>query len=150
MEEFFVEMKENMKKENKELKHTLNRKCLSLILSSHPQEILDLRKGRDTGDLVFSISLEECGLSSFDLCEKYKPVILNSYIGNFLGEFLIRENIDRFARVLTDLDTTEYIPIVNSWSHKKFGIEFSGDLLSFYFHVSLIQKILMEDFRESI
>lgn len=151
MEEFVVEIKENMKKDkNKDAKYTLNRRCLSLVLSNDPPEIINLREGKDTGDLIFAISLKEFGMSEFDVYEKYKSVILNPYIGNFLGEFLIRENIDKFAKVLTDLDSAEYIPVVNSWNHKKFGIEFSGNLLNFYFHVSLIQKILMEDFRESI
>ena len=151
MEEFIVEIRENMKNGNKEnAKHLLNRDCLALILSQESPEIIGIRKGRDIGDIVFSVSLDECGLSSFEAYAKYKDIVLNTWVGNFLGEFFIRENIDQFAKVLTDLDTEEYLPLVNSWNHKKFGVEFAEDDLSFYFHASLIQKILIEDLRENI
>ena len=151
MEEFIIEMRENMKKKEKgHIKYTLNRECLSLLFSKKPPQIINLHKGKDKGDLVFSISLKECGISDFDVYNKFKPVILNSYIGNFLGEFLVRENLDMFANMLMNLETSEYMSVVNSWKHKKFGVEFSGGLLSFYFHASLIQQILTEDFREGI
>ena len=149
MEEFIELMEKNIKSMSKKSKFTKNRELLRIILSQEPPTISNISKGKDLGDLYFSVQLKDLGIS-FEVFSKYQEQLFSPYIGNQVGELIIRENIDEFAAVLTNLEAKEYIPIVYSWKHTKFGLEISGEKLVFYFHANLLQKILTEDLREKI
>ena len=148
MEEFVELMEKNIESMTK-LKCTKNRELLRHIFSQDPPTISKIHKGKDLGDLYFSVQLKDIGIS-FDLFSQYQEEIFSPYIGNLLGELIIRENIDEFAAVLINLKVKEYIPVVYSWKHTKFGLEISGEKLIFYFHANLLQKILTEDLREKV
>lgn len=148
MEEFIALMERSIKDMSK-TKSTKNRELLKIILANIPPTISKISKGKDLGDLYFSVSLKDLGIT-FDVFTEYQEEIFSPYIGNLLGELLIRENLDEFATILTSLEAKEYIPIVYSWKHTKFGLEISGDKIIFYFHANLLQKILTEDLREKI
>jgi len=148
MEEFLELMEKNIKSMPK-TKFTKNREFLGHILSNDPPSISKVTKGKDLGDLQFSVQLKDLGIS-YEVFSKYQEEIFNPYIGNILGELIIRENIDEFAEILINLGASEYIPVVYSWKHTKFGLEIAGEKLTFYFHANLIHRILTEDLREKI
>jgi hypothetical protein len=149
MEEFIKLMEKNIESMAKKTKFTKYRELLNIILSNKPPSIEKISKGKDLGDLYFSVPLKDLGVS-FEVFSRYEEELFSPYIGNTLGELLIRENIDEFAELLTNLGAEEYIPVVYSWKHTKFGLEIVDEKIVFYFHSNLIHKILTEDLREKI
>jgi hypothetical protein len=149
MEEFVMILEESMK--DKPEKFLANRKLLNIILSNNPPEIIEIKSGEDIGDLYFSVSLKDIGID-MDILMEHQKELFSTFLGNTLGEFFIRENIDMFAEILTSLEVDDYVSTVNSWTHKKFGVEIDAleNRIVFNFHVSLLQKILTEDLRERI
>jgi len=153
MEDFIEVMEKNIedmtKLSNSSVKSIKNRELMQIILANEPPTIGKIHKGKDLGDLHFSVPLNELGIT-FDIFAKYEEELFSSYIGNFLGELFIRENINQFAEFITDLEAKEYMPVVWSWKHTKFGLEISGNCLIFRFNANLLPKILTGDFREKI
>ena len=148
MEEFVELMEKSIKGMNK-TKFTKNRDLLQIIIAQDPPKISKINKGKDLGDLNFSVPLKDLGIS-FEVFSKYEEEIFSPYIGNLLGELIIRENLDEFAEIITTIAAGEYISTVCGCKHTKFGLEILGEKMIFYFHANLLQKILTEDLREKI
>ena len=141
---------------NDKVEHKLNgskksyrmRELLKTIASRSPKIRIG-QKYSETGDISFSVPRTELGLKFNDFTN-WKSEIFSVFFANFLGEFLVRENIDRFAKILTKIDLDQYNEIVNRYEHKKFGMEYSKDHLVFSFHASLLQTILTEDIKKKV
>src|ERR1035437_8456627 len=105
--------------------------------------------GKD-GDVVFSLSQKSMGLTDDDL-KKY-PVLRSNYFANFIGEFLVRKNINKFLKMLLEIDPEEYRKTVCGFNHKNFGMFVcpKSKIFKFQFHISLIQGILTEDLNNII
>ena len=101
------------------------------------------------GDIIFSTSVKDMGLSCQDV-QKFKTEIYSYLFVNFVGELLVRENINKFGNVLTEINKNKYTEIVNGHEHKKFGIKIIRNRFHFCFHISLIQSILTEDFHREV
>ena len=126
------------------------RECLCKIMDSSPSlEIMTTMS--DEGDITFMVNLADMNLK-YGTCMQYKEEIFSTYLVNFLGELLVRENINAFAPILISLDNESYGEMVNRYSHKKFGVEISKtkNAMYFTFHISLLQIILTEDVRGGI
>ena len=97
------------------------------------------------GDVAFHINLKDCDLNKDD-CSS--PVMRTRFLVNFLGELFVRENIDKFATILTGLDPALYQKMVCTCRHTDFGMEvdFKITMLTFRMHISLVQEILTEEF----
>ncbi len=148
MDEFVTAIKQNI--ENSSIP-TLNKKSskyvelLRIILANNSEiKILD-DKCSEEGDIGFDVPLHTIGLN-YDAVLKYKTEFSSQYMVNFLGELFVREHMDKFVKILTDLKG-DYHSMVNKYEYRKFGMRFFRDKLSFIFHASLIQMILTEDLK---
>jgi len=148
MEEFIETMERNIKSMPK-TKFTKNRELLQHIIALDPPKISKIIAGDELGDLCFSVQLKDIGIS-FEIFSKYEEELFSPYIGNLLGELIIRENLDEFAEIITNIAEGSYASTVCGCKHTKFGLEILGEKLIFYFHSNLLQKILTEDLREKI
>jgi len=115
----------------------------STILKSPTVELIGMD---EEGDIHFRIPREEFGIEN-ELFLKYKKELFSTPVTNCLGELLVRENVDMFSNFLVGIDSEKYISLVNKWSYKKFGMQFTKDFVYFEFHSSLLQNILMEDIK---
>jgi len=130
---------------NRQKPLTKFRELLSLIIKSSPK-IISVTNCSEDGDMTFTISLKELGLSSDDF-SKYHKEFFSNFTVDFLGELLIRENLQKFVTHLTGLKTNYYMNAVSRSIHKRFGMKIEKGLMTFYFHISLVQDILTEDFK---
>ena len=122
------------------------RMLFSKFITSAPKIKLENVNG---GDVLFSVSIKDAGLTYQEL-QKCRVEVYSYLAVNFMGELLVRENINTFAYALTRVNKEKYSDIVNGFEHKKFGLKIMKNRLYFSFHISLIQSILNEDFRREV
>jgi len=146
MDDFVIELERNKELAHKK-KHSKYRDVLKLIANSDPT-VENIICDND-GDIKFSVKRKDLGIT-YDILLRYKKEIICDFMADFIGEFLIRENLDGFAKVLTGLASKEYMNLVYKFEHRKFGMHVSGDYFVFTFHISLLQTILLEGFKKSI
>jgi len=101
------------------------------------------------GEVSFSVAIKDVGLSYQDI-QKFRAELFSYITCNFVGELLVRENINEFANILTKLNKKTYADVVNGSEHKKFGFKIMRNRLFFFFHISLVQSILNEDFKREL
>jgi hypothetical protein len=140
-----TEGKENIPSQKENNSSCRLRKLLQLILSYSPPRVDEITCSAE-GDIKFAITRTDVGLNYESYCF-YRTEILSDYFINLLGELIVKDNIEMFAKMLTDIKDYS---VVNKYEHGKFGIEVYGEKLYFTLHISLIQRILTEDFRKEI
>lgn len=148
MEEFITEIQSSIKvtpeDKNKSSKfHEVFKKILS-----GTSEVKIIEKCNDDGDIVFEVPMKSVGITYSDLAY-YKEEISSEFFVNFMGELVVRENMDKFAGLVTELKEG-YLERVNKYIHRKFGMRICKDKFLLRFHASLIQSILTEDFRKTM
>lgn len=131
---------------NRQKPLTKFRELLALMVKSTPQ-IVTITDCEENGDMSFTIPLKDLGLTA-EHFSKYNKEFFSNYIVDMLGELLIRENLHLFAGHLTGLKTDYYVSAVSRSIHKRFGMKIEKGLMTFYFHISLVQDILTEDFKQ--
>lgn len=149
MEEFVAMVRDSIDKGkrnfNSNEKSLMVRDFLKVAMNSVPE--IDIKPISPEGDVCFGLELKDIEVSQ-SIFIKYRSVIFSDFMANFLGEFFVRENLNRFAKILTDIDCNDYNSIVNNYEHKCFGMEINSGRLYFHFHVSLLQNILTEDLKK--
>jgi len=125
------------------------REVLSIIAQNPPKEIV-IGDWDDKGDISFSIVMTDIGLQYRDY-QKYEDEFFSYFFVDFLGEFIIRENLKMFADKLQEYDINDYMAVIEEYgSHKRFGVKTYKGRLIFKFHVSLLKNVLTEDLRETL
>jgi hypothetical protein len=121
------------------LKNT--REIFIAIASSKPKVVIDAVQAN--GDVSFHIKIKECSLDKVDL---QNPIVSTPFFVNFLGELLVRENVNKFAEILVGLDTGLYNKMVCSSSHTDFGmlVDHKISTITMQMHISLVQEIMTE------
>lgn len=99
----------------------------------------------EDGNITFEASMGSAE-ASYEFFEKYKAQMHSNFIANFIGELIVRENIDLFAKIMIDLKE-DYISTVNRFQHRTFGMMVSKNKFIFKFHVSLIESVMAEDLK---
>ena len=103
------------------------KEIITSIISSDPKPIINVVQA--DGDVTFHIKLKECNISKEDCTNS---LLFTRFFVNFIGEFLVRQNIDIFASILIGLDHALYQKMVCTCSHHDFGMiigsDFVGDL----------------------
>ena len=78
--------------------------------------------------------------------------IFSPFVADFLGELIIRTNLDKFTDKLTRMHHDSFVYAVKGGEtetcHKRFGMKVKDGMISFRFHISLLHEILTEDFRQ--
>lgn len=124
------------------------RELLQYVIANVPSiEIMD--GCNEHGDVRFGVKLVDLGLTP-EIMSQYKAEVFCNFSANFIGELLVRENMDAFVRILTDISAEDYPSVVNFHEHLTFGLKVAGARMIFAFHISLLQKILTEDFEEQL
>jgi hypothetical protein len=82
---------------------------------------------------------------TYDVMVDYRDEVVSGLVSNFIGELMIRENIDKFAKIIMELGDN-YLDRVNKFHHEGFGNRIWKDKFIFTFHISLVQRILTEKF----
>ena len=97
------------------------------------------------GDVAFHVSLNDCSLDKKDCLN---PIMRTRFFVDFIGEFLVRENIESFANILTGLDNALYQKMICTCRHTDFGMIIDQEItiMTFQMHMSLVQEILTEEF----
>jgi hypothetical protein len=116
-------------------------------MSAKP-EIKIIDECTEEGDIRFEVSLKSLGLPT-DALRKYRSELSTDFAANFIGEILVRENIDKFVKLLINLKEN-YGAVVNKYDHRKFGMVVGESKCVFALHSSLIQSILMEDIKNEM
>lgn len=150
MDDFILEIKSGIEKDNGMnivSKPSKFRELMILILSSKP-DIKITDACTEEGDIRFEVSLKSLGFTP-DSIKKYRAEVSTEFAANFMGEILVRENIDKFIKILLSLKD-KYILTVNKYEHRKFGMIIAKDKCVFAFHASLIQTILTEDVKKEL
>ena len=119
------------------------REIIIAIESSKPKITIDAVQA--DGDVAFHVLLKDCSLEKED-CSN--PVMRTRFLIDFVGEMLVRENINRFASILTGLDPALYQKMICTCRHTDFGMVVDHKLTTMIFqmHMSLVQEILTEQF----
>jgi len=99
------------------------------------------------GHISFSLFRSEMGFDKATYL-KYEKEFWTIFMVDFFGEFLVRENIGKFVELVGEMDSEDFLNAISSKIHKKFGMEISGNVVTFTFHMSLIPKILSEDLKD--
>jgi len=147
MEEFIAEIGSNFGKDNLQnhpKKISRFRELFINIANSEPI-IRNIKDCDEEGDICFETLIDSMGLNYNDFL-KYKDEISSDFFVNFVGEYLVRENMDKFIKIMENLKE-KYYSVVNKYEHRKFGMKVVRNNFIFIFHISLIQRILTEDFK---
>lgn len=112
---------------------------------------IDCNTGEKTnsGWIQFSVDVINFGFTSDEIRFVYNKEIFSNFIIDFLGEFLVRTNINLFLTEVLSINEEEYLYLASKEKHKRFGAKINENYsrLTLTFHVSLLQHILTEDFK---
>jgi hypothetical protein len=147
-EDNVTELKNNVVPETNENRKSIRHRELLHSFINASAEVKVTEDCNDDGDITFEVSLRSLGLT-YDTFIKYRTELCSDFIANFMGELLVRENLDKFTKILINLKDL-YISKVTAYKHKKFGMKIFKDKFVFTFHISFIQSILTEDFRKKL
>ena len=123
------------------------RALMVLALQKSPN-IEKIRFHLEYGDIAFNVPMQEIGLGYNDIL-RFKPEIFSPFFADAMGELLVRENLEKFAKFLVNIDE-EHCGAVNKLDHEHFGLNFSRDHFIFSFHASFLRSLLTENFKSKI
>lgn len=149
MDDFILEIKNGMYRTSdgdSGTKPSKFRDLFTMILSSKPY--IKIIGCTEEGDIRFEVPLKSLNFLP-DTTKKYRTELSTDFAANFIGEFLVRENIDKFVKILMNFKEN-YIPVVNKYEHRKFGMLIAKDKCIFALHSSLVQFILFEDVKKEV
>lgn len=132
------ETKTRLYKKNVHGRHTLEE------FLRYTPEIEKCKFNPEKSEFSFNVDMFDIGFSYDMFSEKGK---VSRFMINFVGEFLFRENIEKFAELMRDTESKKIIREMSSRSHKNFGLDLLGYKLLFSCHVSLLTEILTEDMK---
>ena len=150
MEEFVTEIQTNIENNLEVSKHKPSkfRELICKVLSMPFNAEVVIIKCDEEGDLEFEVNMKAIGITT-DTLIRYRNEMSTQSIVNFIGELLIRDNIGKFAKLITSLKNN-YASTVNKRNHITFGLKFNKEKLIFQCHSSFIQRILIEDFHKKM
>ena len=102
------------------------------------------------GFVEMSIKLNDLGLTKSDIT-KFNKEIFSNYMIDFVGELIIRTNLNQFVEDFFSLEKQEYSGLVNNEQHLHFGAKLDVEnKITYVFHCSLLQNLLTEEFKNHI
>ena len=138
---------EKKQKADRASKGSRYREVLTAVVNNPPETIL-LGGWDEKGDLTFSIAMTDIGLEYKDYGD-YEDVFFTYFVVDFVGELLVRENIDLFVEKLKNVNVKAYEKSVEDFGiHKRFGLRTDRGRLVFKFHMSFLSNILTDNLRE--
>lgn len=126
---------------NKTNAFQLDRDVLCKIIQSDAK--INIQKVDPEGDVYFTVDFDSLGLAEDEIYEAH--IVQSRMFVNFIGEWLVRCNLDTLTKYLTEIKPQEYSRMLNGTEHGNFGMFISRKRIRFQFHISLVQRILNED-----
>lgn len=103
---------------------------------------------KHSGDIVFTTTYEDLGITPQTLNHPFYHSIV---FGDFIGELLVRNNLDQFSARIMDKSFCEYDKIIREYNHKHFGFQTTkNDTIIFQCHASLIYQLVNERLNQEI
>ena len=100
------------------------------------------------GRIRFSIPLTQKINNNY--LDAHYDDIFNSFFADCFAELMVRENIGGFVDAISKLGVQSYSHAVEGQNHRHFGMRRDKTSLVFTFHISLLQQILMADFKKTV
>jgi len=100
------------------------------------------------GLISFEVPIESMGLDLSTL-KKYNAEIFTNRFANLIGEVILRENLTPFVDEMIKMGVSGYQEALTR-NHQNFGLRVKGASFIFDFHVSLLQDIVMSDFKGQV
>ena len=98
-------------------------------------------------DVVFHVNLEDLGISASQIMSN--PVFRSPHFADFLGELLVRRNIELFTPLLL-AKHARYDEACKTCRHEQFGMSVTTRQVRFAFHISLLHGIMNEHLTELV
>lgn len=112
-----------------------------------------LKNGDDlTGFVDVTIDTKELGIPFKMYTSKFGKVLSTLHMVNFIGEMVVKTNINKITSEVLKVNSTKFLEITNASSHLNFGVkyDFTSKNIIFIFHISLLPRILTEEFKRNI
>ena len=103
---------------------------------------------QDNGDISFKVRCKDLDIDAATRKE-YDNEIYTHFFANFAGELFVRENLEEFAKILSNCEIDKYRNGVVGTSHENFGLTYDRGQFIFTFHINFIQKIMFENLRNA-
>ena len=103
---------------------------------------MEIREVTEDGDVIFAVDLRPHGIRPSDLTRA--NLLKTHLLADFIGEFLLRENISQFLDLLTK---PEYEQMVRRFQHRWYGLWVLGSSLQFQFHASRLFDLINENLK---
>lgn len=146
--EILQQVKEETKMDVNEPKSRM-RELMTLVMASDltVEEISIVQEGNGySGYVEFSIAIENMGLNS-ETMRKFKREIFTGMFVDFISELAVRENMDAFLKEMSNIQLVDYTDVIGNRRHETSGMCIKGNNMVFTFHMSLLQDILVSDFK---
>ena len=123
------------------------RGLLQAVLENQPGiKIESLQK---SGYIKFKVKCKDVNLDPTSR-KKYENEIYTYFFANFLGELLVRENLEQFAHILSNCDMETFKSGIIGTSHENFGVDIYRGSLIFTFHINLVQELMFENLKDAV
>lgn len=100
-----------------------------------------------SGYVEFYVPVESMGLNA-ESTKKFKREIFTGMFVDFVVELAVRENMEAFLNKLSAIQLSDYTNVIGNRRHETAGMCIKGDSFVFTFHLSLLQDILVSDFKK--
>ena len=102
-----------------------------------------------SGYVEFSIPFDSMGLNG-EQAKKFKREIFTGMFVDFIVELAVRENMEAFLKKMSAIQLVDYTNVIGNRRHETAGMCLKVDMLFFTFHLSLLQDILVSDFKKKV
>lgn len=126
------------------------RELMAIVIASDltVEEVSIVQEGDvSSGYVEFSIPIESTGLTG-DTMKRFKREIFTSMFIDFVAELAIRENLEAFLKEMSHIKLVDYTNVIGNRRHGNAGMCIKGNSMVFTFHLSLLQDILVSDFKK--
>lgn len=105
-----------------------------------------------TGFVHITIDPKELGIPFGMYTTTLGKTLSSLNMVNFIGETVVKANINKILPEVLKIDTIDALVNIDAYSHLSFGVkhDFRFKKVIFIFHISLLPKILTEEFKTSI
>lgn len=143
-----LKINDNIEQTKIESKKSRFRDVFAKIVASR-SKISSISMDDDEGDITFYVPIKDSGLDQSDLI-KYRNEIFSNFVVDFMGELFIRENLEVFVKLMSNINNDNYHSVIGKCEHKCFGMRSERGCFIFSFHISFLQNILTEDFKHKV
>jgi hypothetical protein len=108
------------------------------------------KENKLNGFIEITINLSDLGFDKMDSYIKFNKELFSNFMIDFMGELIIRNNMNKFVKDFLNQNKEEYSSLVSLEKHLHFGVRLEPeDKIVYIFHCSLLQNLLTEEFKSN-